>query len=239
MDLLDNLATIFPECKQTATIRKQLQQNREDLDAVKLDWARMIVPFNLQAVQQKKIDTMQYFISIYHNVPRTHMFHQLKLCQKYEAFGDDLDAKETLCGYLVDLERFALTDDVDAYKVEEPTTPISDCDMKTSSPQSRFDDEELTRMCMEKLGDPTIISQAQSIVRNIPELNQLYGNKSNEEIANQMKAMQPILPHLMQIVNVLPIQHIINLVQQTIPDPNANNKHVCSSEKHKFVEKQK
>lgn len=35
-----------------------------------------------------------------------------------------------------------------------------------------------------------------------------------------MKAMQPILPHLMQIINVLPIQNIIKIVEKTIPDPN-------------------
>lgn len=251
MDLLDSLTNAFPECKQTAKIRKLLQLNPSDMDSVKLDWARMIVPYNMRAYRCRvtieidpatgrkverlhepinKKHPMDYFVRIYNEVGRTHMFHQLALCQKYEAFEDDLGAKDTLCGYLADLETYAL-DEGDTLEaiIEEPTTPGSDIDMKipqsTSPTSSRFDDAELTRMCIEKLGDPDMITQAQSIVRGIPELSKIYGDRSNEEIANQMKAMQPMLPQLMQIINVLPIQHIIKMVEKTVPDPN-KQKHV-------------
>lgn len=242
MDLLDSLTAAFPECKQTAKIRKLLQLNPTDMDSVKLDWARMIVPYNMRAYclnpntqEPQRLpgpppNPMDYFIRIYNEVGRSHMFHQLSLCQKYEAFEDDVNAKDTLCKYLADLEAYALDDTTLEAIVEEPTTPGSDIDMKTPSsatslPSNRFDDAELTRLCMEKLGDPDIVNQAQAIVRNIPELHQIYGDRSNEEIANQMKAMQPILPHLMQIINILPIQNIIKIVEKTIPDPN-KQKHV-------------
>ncbi len=243
MDLLDSLAAAFPECKQTANIRKQLQLNPSDMDTIKLDWARIIEPYNIRAFRltaQTQTETLQanpvdYFLRIYHEIPRSHIFHQLALCQKYEAFENDVDAKDTLCGYLADLELYARQDDVvgPIPTIEEPTTPLSDMDTnqvttpindsKQTQTQSRFDDAELTRLCMEKLGDPNLIMQAQQIVRGIPELSQMYGDRSNEEIANQMQAMQPILPHLMQIVNILPIQNIIRMVQSTVPDPNKRN----------------
>ncbi len=230
--LLDDLLLSFPECKQTATIHQLIHDDPSQLNTIKLDWERFISPYNINSF---KSNSMEYFVRIHKEVAKTHMFHQLSLCQKYASFGNNFDWKEMLCEYLADLEKYALEDELvdgSAPKIEEPTTPLSDLDEKTGTGLShtpsempcRFDDADLIQMCMERLQDPALVKAALEMSRGIPELSQLYGEKTNEEIANQVSMMQPMLPLLMKSVQAgFPLQQLISQVQRLTSKTRSEN----------------
>jgi hypothetical protein len=225
VNLLDNLLLSFPECKQTATIHQLVHDDPSQLNTIKLDWARLISPYNINSFKTNSID---YFVRIHKEVAKTHMFHQLSLCQKYASFGNNFEWKDMLCGYLEDLEKYALEDELvdgSVPKIEEPTTPLSDLlDEKRDgqrtqmAPQEvpcRFDDADLIQMCVERMQDPALVNAALEMSRGIPELSEMYGDKTNEEIANQVQMMQPMLPLLMKSVQAgFPLQQLISQVQR-------------------------
>lgn len=183
LNLIDELAELFPNCKETLEIQKDLRSNPNQLDAIKIDWARLIVPYNILSHRP----TARYFELVANDLP-DHLFNRLQLCARYKSMKGDKMAQDALRGLLADLEIHALRDDDTASPVvvEPPES-----DIKT---KSRFDDPALHELCVQRLGNAELVNQLRQLCRDIPLLNDIYKHSSNAEIADQMVRMKKMLP---------------------------------------------
>lgn len=245
MDLTYTLVQIFPTCPDSRRINKLLQEDPEKMNTIKLDWARNILPYNIEKYQKGMI---HYFNVIEKHVSKSNVFNQLNLKQKYISLGEakDSESQDALCGYLFDLQKFALDDTrVDlGYSVEEPTTPQSDKDTsetgeneqpRAAKPKrkSRFDSPRLHKKCVDALGkeNEPLVDAMRRLCVDIPEFNILYARSSDDEIVRTMLVTKPLLPMIVQMVEnkTLPIRQIISMVAKQMPDPNAPTSGVVPS----------
>ena len=199
-DLVDNLATLFPQCKVTTDIRSRLQQNPNELEAIRLDWARVIVPYKIQSFRP----TGRYFEQVERDLPQ-HLFASLQLAARYKSMSGDRQAQDDLCSILADLEVFAMED---APLIEEPESPESETKQTI---QSRFDDPALHELCIQRTGNPDLVNEMKGLCLHIPYLNKIYENRTNEEIAEQMAMFQGILPLFVKMFKSgMPVEHVVD-----------------------------
>ena len=228
MDLLSGLEASFPDCKETTKTAEWLKRDPTQLNTIKLDWARTIKTYPIASFPK----VLRYFEAIQKNVAPAHIFNRLKLCDKYKSMKDDKDAQEALCSLLADMEEFCLDDAIidPPAIIEEPTTPVSDQKVNQAPTKLRFDDPELHQLCIEKTGDEKLVNDMRALCLGIPELNEMYYNASNEDIAQQMVIMKPMCPMLMQMFQMgLPLGPIIQMVTQVTKQWEAENRTTSAS----------
>jgi hypothetical protein len=216
LNFLESLAESFPDCKETARILNLITSDPHELDTIKLDWARHISTHDIHAFPH----VVQYFQTVQSNVSKDHIFHKLKLFEKYQSIGQDLDAKNDFCSFLADLQPYALDDsivdgsqnpDPSSILVEEPSTPpaqssaltpVSGTSASTISGRGRFDDDKLHELCVQRTGDRKFVEDLREFSRHFPILNR-YAQDSDEQIANRLKQMKPILQGLLAMIRPL------------------------------------
>jgi hypothetical protein len=234
MDFIFCLKSSFPKCEVTRLIEKQLQEDPTYMNTIKLDWARYIQPYDIDQYTKAAI---QYFNILETKIPQQHVARQLQLRSKYITLHKEknIDAQETMCSYLRDLQRFALddsrADNSMDYTVEEPDTPTSDKDDKDNPSRtvkkrtSRFESESLHKLCVQRLGDEQMVLALRQLCINNPVLNNLFRHNTDEEIANALVRLKPVLTIIINAMKQgMPVENLISQFASLITnvDPNAS-----------------
>lgn len=198
ISFLESLQESFPDTP-TATILQQIQTQPDYLNTLQLDWARFVSPNDIQTIPS----IGEYFRTLQQTLPPQHLFHQLRLIDKYKALGNDMDAKNQFCDCLAELQLTALEDgDMNESNATQDDIPPNVWDivrtlpnpdptpptLPTNVPQNRFEDANLHELCVQYTGDRKFVEDLRIIARKLPLLAQLYGNDSDELIARQLKA---------------------------------------------------
>ncbi len=217
-DLLQNLSETFPECMATKALMVQLDKPGFTIDLIKQDWAQQITPYTLKGFKYAG----HYFMRIRKEVPLKHTFNVLQLLEKFETLKTDPESQIELCSLLSDLEMFACVNELDE-KSGSQTNAVMESRVKSSS---RFSDPKLHAACITALGDEKMANELRTICSNEPLLNEVYQNKTNEQIVHEMKTMKPFLPLFIRLIKskALPMQHIIKFMKRKTPQPGPSKK---------------
>lgn len=207
-DLLQSLHMAFPDCQATHRLMNQIQANTKLMETIQQDWITYIVPYTLRSFKH----VGHYFARIRKEVPSKHVFNMLQLLEKYEAMQNDTYSQSQLCSLLADLETYAF----DTQGVVETSSETKTNANETKNTKNRFDDPVLHEMCVAALGDRRLADELRASCSNVPLLNKMYENKTNEQIANQMKTVKLFLPIFLKLLNskALPLDKIVTMMER-------------------------
>jgi hypothetical protein len=211
IDFLENLAESFSDCTLTRDILHQCKTRSDYLEQVQQEWAQFVSPHDIGSFDS----IPHYFQAMVDHVPVSHIFHQLQLVQKYKLLGDDEDAKNDFCECLFDLQHAATSEELpnlanmpdlsqlSLVDVTQPVQSIPSIPVNTTVNTTRFDDVKLHELCVRTTGDRKFVEDLREISKRLPLLAQLYGNDSDELIAQKLKSMMPILKGLLGPLKML------------------------------------
>ena len=203
VDLLQGLAGAFPECKETWRTLQNVHSDPAQLQAIKADWKSSVRPIAIA----KFATCADYLKAVRRSLNSTHLFNRLQLAEKYESMRDDAIAQTDFAELLGDLELYSADDRLVQLPKEEAKP--------AKKTKLRFDDPDLFKLCVQKLGDENLVREMQTFCLQIPQLNETYYDKSNEEIAQQMLVMKPLLPMVIRSYKMgMPIAPLIQIVTQ-------------------------